>query len=222
MSLLSTASPWINSEKNVKKRQPTMKRVNTKIRAYDRNDLESIDSLKTEPSESISLEEQQKENFENSNRIKNLIDKLAEDNEGDNLGNFEPIDRPNLNSNSEEDIQKDASYLQFDAEELLPQSLRKQPSNFSSNDLPLGNLSNYSHSYKNEIASVNTPYYAKMGIGDDNSKLLEKLNYMIHLLEEQQYEKTANITEEFILYTFLGVFVIFIVDSFTKTGKYVR
>ena len=222
MSLLSTASPWINSEKNTKKRQPTMKRVNTKIRAYDRNDLESIDSLKTEPSESISLEQQQKENFENSNRIKNLIDKLAEENEGDNLGNFQPIDRPNLNSNSEEDIQKDASYLQFDAEELLPQTLQKQPSNFSSNDLPLGNLSNYSNSYKNEIASVNTPYYAKMGIGDDNSKLLEKLNYMIHLLEKQQYEKTANITEEFILYTFLGVFVIFIVDSFTKTGKYVR
>ena len=45
---------------------------------------------------------------------------------------------------------------------------------------------------------------------------------MIHLLEEQKFEKTANITEEFILYTFLGVFVIFIVDSFTRTGKYVR
>ena len=61
-----------------------------------------------------------------------------------------------------------------------------------------------------------------MGVGNDNNKLIEKINYMIHLLEEQQYEKTANITEEFILYTFLGVFVIFIVDSFTRTGKYVR
>jgi hypothetical protein len=45
---------------------------------------------------------------------------------------------------------------------------------------------------------------------------------MIHLLEEQKVEKTANITEEFILYTFLGVFVIYIVDTFSRNGKYTR
>jgi F0F1-type ATP synthase assembly protein I len=45
---------------------------------------------------------------------------------------------------------------------------------------------------------------------------------MIHLLEQQQNEKTSNITEEFILYTFLGVFIIYVVDSFSRTGKYVR
>ena len=51
---------------------------------------------------------------------------------------------------------------------------------------------------------------------------MEKLNYMIHLLENQEKEKTDNVTEEFILYTFLGVFVIFVLDSFTRNGKYVR
>ena len=56
----------------------------------------------------------------------------------------------------------------------------------------------------------------------NNDKLMERINYMVHLLEAQQHEKTDNITEEFILYTFLGVFVIFIVDSFSKTGKYTR
>ena len=55
-----------------------------------------------------------------------------------------------------------------------------------------------------------------------NSELLEKLNYMIHLLEEQQDEKIGNISEEIILYAFLGIFVIFIVDSFVRVGKYVR
>ena len=45
---------------------------------------------------------------------------------------------------------------------------------------------------------------------------------MINLLEEQQDEKTNNVTEEVILYSFLGIFVIFIVDSFAKVGKYVR
>ena len=64
-----------------------------------------------------------------------------------------------------------------------------------------------------------------MGMGNNlprDDKLMEKINYMIHLLEQQQNEKTDNVTEEFILYTFLGVFIIFIVDSFSKNGKYTR
>ena len=57
---------------------------------------------------------------------------------------------------------------------------------------------------------------------DSNQVLIEKLNYMINLLEEQQDQKTGSVTEEVVLYSFLGVFIIFIVDSFTKVGKYVR
>ena len=45
---------------------------------------------------------------------------------------------------------------------------------------------------------------------------------MINLLEEQQDEKTENVTEELVLYLFLGVFVIFVVDSFARAGKYTR
>jgi len=52
--------------------------------------------------------------------------------------------------------------------------------------------------------------------------LAEKLNYMIYLLEEKRDEKTGHVTEEIILYLFLGIFVIFLVDSFVKTGKYSR
>ena len=52
--------------------------------------------------------------------------------------------------------------------------------------------------------------------------LIKKLNYMIHLLEEQHDEKTSNVTEELVLYLFLGVFVIFVVDSFARAGKYTR
>jgi hypothetical protein len=45
---------------------------------------------------------------------------------------------------------------------------------------------------------------------------------MIHLLEEQQDERTNNVTEEVVLYSFLGVFIIFIVDAFSRVGKYTR
>jgi hypothetical protein len=52
--------------------------------------------------------------------------------------------------------------------------------------------------------------------------LIKKLNYMIHLLEEQKDDRTGNTAEEILLYSFLGVFMIFLVDSFTRVGKYVR
>ena len=64
-----------------------------------------------------------------------------------------------------------------------------------------------------------------MGIGAGGApdgKLMEKINYMIHLLEEKHNEKTNNITEEFILYSFLGVFIIYVCDSFARAGKYTR
>lgn len=54
------------------------------------------------------------------------------------------------------------------------------------------------------------------------SELIEKLNYIIDVLEEQQDYKTNSIFEDLILYAFLGIFVIFIVDSFSRSGKYVR
>ena len=90
----------------------------------------------------------------------------------------------------------------------------------------------YRKIYDSGSGSSNTegyvPYYArsnynsesKSSIGDD--QLLKKINYMIHLLEEQRKEKTDNITEEFLLYSFLGIFIIYIVDSFSRSGKYTR
>jgi hypothetical protein len=65
-------------------------------------------------------------------------------------------------------------------------------------------------------------YQPQQPMNVSNETLMTKLNYMIHLLEEQQDEKTNNVTEEVILYSFLGIFMIFIVDSFVKVGKYVR
>ena len=51
---------------------------------------------------------------------------------------------------------------------------------------------------------------------------VQKLNYIINLLEQCQDEKTNHITEEIILYIFLGIFIIFLIDSFIRVGKYIR
>jgi hypothetical protein len=69
------------------------------------------------------------------------------------------------------------------------------------------------------------PYYNQMSLGGsvpNRDELLTKLNYMIHILEEQQDQKTGHVTEEVVLYSFLGIFIIFVIDSFARAGKYVR
>ena len=61
--------------------------------------------------------------------------------------------------------------------------------------------------------------------GDDSDNkdiMMQKLDRIISLLEDQHDEKTGHVTEELVLYCFLGVFIIFIVDSFARAGKYVR
>ena len=72
----------------------------------------------------------------------------------------------------------------------------------------------------------NIPYYSQLAnsqnLSGPKDDLMRKLNYVVHMLEEQQDEKTENVTEELVLYMFLGVFVIFVVDSFARAGKYTR
>jgi hypothetical protein len=105
-------------------------------------------------------------------------------------------------------------------------SAKSQYSTYSNTlEQDLGNYGNYKHSYIPPKAIVNSSYYGKMGLGQGGSmdnKILDKINYLIHMMEEQKSEKTGNVLEEVILYTFLGVFVIFIVDSFSRAGKYIR
>ena len=69
------------------------------------------------------------------------------------------------------------------------------------------------------------PYYnnpQNENVHQNKDELMRKLNYLIHLMEEDKDEPTKNVTEELILYMFLGVFTIFIVDSFARAGKYTR
>lgn len=88
----------------------------------------------------------------------------------------------------------------------------------NTNGLTYTGQNNYVGPYKQHV-----PYYTQMSqVTEKKDHLLEKLNYMIYLLEEQKDEKTGHVVEELILYSFLGVFIIFIVDSFARAGKYTR
>ena len=91
-------------------------------------------------------------------------------------------------------------------------------SDINTNEASNLNYQNYYNTY--------VPYYStptnNANIHGSKDELMKKLNYMIHLLEENKDEKTNNVTEELVLYLFLGVFTIFVVDSFARAGKYTR
>jgi len=79
-------------------------------------------------------------------------------------------------------------------------------------------LTNY---HKNLIPSYEKTYEPPE-IPKGKDVLLEKLNYIIGLLENQQDEKTNNVMEDLLIYSLLGCFIIFIIDKFVSVGKYVR
>tara|TARA_B110000285_G_scaffold219126_1_gene269380 strand:- start:1193 stop:1885 length:693 start_codon:yes stop_codon:yes gene_type:complete len=133
---------------------------------------------------------------------------------------------------------------QYSSNDLMNRTLGRtpQPSYDGNDNLDLNDYKNYGSDaandkyykqlipgYESQKRNANRPYHNG---GNETSHqqqqqqqpdvLVQKLNYMISLLEEQQDERTDNVTEEVILYSFLGIFIIFIADSFVRIGKYVR
>jgi|TARA_B100000963_G_C22419445_1_gene576986 hypothetical protein len=235
MSLINSASEW-NSVEKPRKRIPSMRKTIKKPKKEEdeEEEFEKEDMLSF-TNEMKNIEEMTNVSNERNSRVNDLLNQMntAREDEGSKMGDFAPLLPPKMQS------KKDIQSVEYSKEYNPTVSTYLEASNkyktrstdYNPDDSETHKLSDYSNSYK--PAKV-TPYYAKMGItssigspGDsvgtpNNDKLMERINYMVHLLEAQQHEKTDNITEEFILYTFLGVFVIFIVDSFSKTGKYTR
>lgn len=240
MSLISTASVWTNDNIQPKKRISTMKKTFKTTPPYtEQSSVDSspysptdVNSYHTDNDVPDSIKTLQTYNDNKVDRVNELINKLTYENDGNKLADFQPLDNPVLNK--KKDIDPSIQSIKYSANDMLPVNpsltIPVPPSskvllsnNFSSND-SLGNYSNYKSIYQ---PTEDKPYYAKMGnniaaSGSLDNHLLEKINYMIYLLEEQKNEKTSNVTEEFVLYVFLGVFIIFTVDSFTRVGKYVR
>jgi hypothetical protein len=138
-------------------------------------------------------------------QIHNQSDTDDNDEQTGGLADFNPVPKP-ISSGVTRTIERDAPIddISVGEDDAIPSQYAKQyyqqyaPS-FNSNSVPVSNIG-----------------------GGEQSNMIEKMNYMIHLLEEQQDQKTNHVTEEIILYSFLGVFVIFVVDSFARVGKYVR
>jgi hypothetical protein len=55
-----------------------------------------------------------------------------------------------------------------------------------------------------------------------NQELLNKMNKILEMFEDQKEIRTGQKNEEIVLYCFLGIFIIYIMDSFVSIGKYSR
>jgi hypothetical protein len=242
MSLVTSASLWTNEDTNSKKRIPSMRR--TMRKAPSLNDVSPSASIETEKDEHrpSSFEEDQKAQDARTERVSQLINnmsQLTEQNDGNNLVDFTPISPPmvqkRIDSENKDSGRSSEDEIPLPVNQLysLPKRLHPGESNYapSRNDLGVSNNPSQTNPYSSyrriyEQPRIQPAYYAaaesSAPTAQIDNRLLEKINYMIHLLEQQQNEKTSNLTEEFILYTFLGVFIIFVVDSFARSGKYIR
>ena len=125
-----------------------------------------------------------------------------------------------LNDNSESESDSESEIADFNPP---PKAEITKGPNIEQEDshVPIPDSSNYV-SFNNDFPkqyNTNVSHPFSHYNNNENELLTKKLNYMINLLEEQKDEKTHTITEELILYCFLGIFIIFLIDSFVKIGK---
>lgn len=177
------------------------------------------------------------ENFD-TNKVNSVLQQIhnnTEDDEDEN-SDFKLLPPPEsmnvlktIPNNNPSQKQESFSGMQFPLGNKL---VGKAPSpNYQNNDnLDLNDYNNYGNEQTSEAYYKHIlPGYKKTTKMEQQQPsyppedvLVQKLNYMISLLEDQQDEKTNNVTEEVVLYSFLGIFIIFVVDAFARSGKYVR
>ena len=187
-----------------------------------------------------------------TNKLNTLMQTLhnspVDDESDDEMGNFSPPSPPQSPGVEKTIAAKESPAMEYlrQGDEKKAERTSEHASGYRDDSL---DLNNFEKNYETDAAreeyykkfipnypqqapvpqeSINKPYYTYPSASPsiqqpvNSNILLEKLNYMIHLLEEQQDERVGSVTEEVILYSFLGIFVIFLVDSFTRIGKYTR
>lgn len=235
MSLLTSASVWTTEDNNPsKKRTPSIRKTIKRTDTYNEEPAEYVSQEEEYKKISNTIEKTNEAQESRNTHVNTLLNKITSvnaENAGNKLADFNPIVNPALTNRSPivptfptyDDIDSLANPIQIEPAKIPRTTGENRLYQPQSGGLG-NNYSSYKQIYEAPSHTRHINPSINVGGGGDafNNKLLDKINYMIHMLEAQQNEKTSNITEEFILYTFLGVFIIFIVDSFSRAGKYIR
>ena len=201
-----------------------------------------ISDKKKQQSRNKTLKKYPKENFDQQ-KVNSILEKIHndskeddEENSGNNLGDYYNNPPPKPESiGAQRTVATEQMQTMFFGKTAQPSNGlddKLDMNNFQSNYLSADDYySKHLPGYRKGDAAksvqshgagyINRLQYA-VPVDSSNDILLKKINYMINLLEESQDERTNNVTEEVVLYSFLGIFIIFVVDSFARVGKYVR
>lgn len=234
-----------------RKRTPTLGGVRKTVKVrpnYDSltDNYATVDSVET-PSDANSRGNKMPESFEDhldkqterNTKINSILNKITSFSSDDKLGDFNPMPYPTIITKknntdniiaAEEQVDNGLNPLMPKIGKVLGPQLKpneKQQYFRASEPGERSQYATYRDAYGKEglsgMGMTKEPYYAKMGIGGGSGdKVMDRLNYMTQMLESLQMEKTNHATEEFVLYCLLGVFMIYIVDGFSRGGKYVR
>ena len=222
-SLLYHAAPFSENSSSKEKKQPQMKQTFENIRR---------EYKETEPM--TSMDSDIANNIDRTKKMNSIIEKMntrfKPEQAGSNLQDFNPTvessyripNMSNLQSEQHSEYPKmtNANGAMISQEQFLDATLlNKQNKGGSSFIESYTSTPYYKGLGQKHYSHIPTPSIERF---ESSSQLMEKLNYMIHLLEEQQKEPTQNIMEEFVLYGLLGVFMIYLADSFSRAGKYIR
>ena len=211
MSLIMTSSNWVSGDQP-KKRVPTIRKTIKKpSQTIETEDYESSETMYNDM-----MIDDEVQNTRNT-KVNDLLEKMSSlktNDDGDYLENFTPLSYPE----QDQEVKVENS--------ILPNDYTMKRRHVTNTNFTADKPSNI-HSDFNRIYDVTTskPFYTTgTGLGKEskNDKITDRLGYIVHLLEQQQNEKTDNVLEECVLYVLLGTFVIFVVDSFSRGGKYIR
>lgn len=178
----------------------------------EKNEKNNIDSKKISRNKTL-----KNKNEKPVETMMNFMKNGFENNEGDGLNDFKPPPHPEISSkNVDGNIPQISEY-----KDTLNMP---KPYISSDNEVDANNFNSLESYIPEEYYQSRIPNYSTMNsaIGDKNAELISKLDQILHLLQESHDEKTGHVAEELILYSFLGIFIIFIIDSFARAGKYVR
>jgi hypothetical protein len=188
------------------------------IESIQLNDKKNKNNNKTSKNR-VSFSENDSGSLPVKNKINNLSKLIHENNEDENdNNNFQQstINNKTVNETLSNDVTKN------ELNKMLSNNDNNITNGLYNNSNVKNVYSNLDDSYTSNLDFIKNMPSTNNDLLNNNNKLLSKLDYIIHLLEDQHNEKTNHITEELILYLFLGIFIIFVLDSFAKASKYVR
>jgi len=210
MSSLVTCAAPVNFENN-NENNNNNKTVGTQRKNQTYKNKDNVKKIKKEHIEHIYADSDDESSpLADFSPVQSYLQKQHLTNQNNsNIENNENRNSTSINSNDDSPVKNSEAFTQLDSK--YSEDYYKQYK-YPENQTLQGNTENL---YQGS-------YVASKPSSDTQTELLKKLDNILYLLEDQHEDKTNLITEELILYVFLGVFVIYVLDSFVRIGKYVR